>query len=147
VRRAFRPEFLNRLDTSWCSAARPRRDGPDCRYPADAGQRALAERGLTLLADAPALRPGRIGLDPAFGARPLKRAIQGLVEDPIAERLLDGIGEGVEPAVLQLSMIDGRLALNARSSRRPAARLQGAGTPPIGFALVGPRRRRSAALH
>ena len=34
--------------------------------------------------------PGRAGYDPAFGARPLRRVIQNLIEDPLAEGLLDG---------------------------------------------------------
>jgi ATP-dependent Clp protease ATP-binding subunit ClpB len=99
----------------------------------------LAERGLTLAADPAARRRlADLGWDPAFGARPLKRAIQGLVEDPIAERLLDRAdGEEGDTGVLELSVVDGKLALDGVivEDDRP----QGFKAPersPIGFALA-----------
>ena len=99
----------------------------------------LAERGLTLAADAAARRRlAELGWDPAFGARPLKRAIQALVEDPIAERLLDRAdGEEGDTGVLQLSVIDGRLALDgvAVEDDRPQG-FKAPDRPPIGFALA-----------
>src|SRR5206468_11904153 len=56
----------------------------------------LAERGITLeLSDAAKEALAEAGWDPAYGARPLKRAIQRLVENPLALRLLEGdFGEG-----------------------------------------------------
>jgi ATP-dependent Clp protease ATP-binding subunit ClpB len=51
----------------------------------------LADRGMTIeLTDAAKEAIGDAGWDPAYGARPLKRAIQRLVENPLALRLLDG---------------------------------------------------------
>jgi ATP-dependent Clp protease ATP-binding subunit ClpB len=151
VRRAFRPEFLNRLDDVLVFGRLSRDEMArivDIQL-ARVNER-LAERGLTLLADDGGRRRlAELGWDPAFGARPLKRAIQGLVEDPIAERLLDGIGEGGEPAVLQLSVIDGRLALdgNIVEDDRPQG-FKAPERPPIGFALVGAAPAGgSAALH
>jgi ATP-dependent Clp protease ATP-binding subunit ClpB len=99
----------------------------------------LAERHLTLVADQSARRRlGDMGWDPAFGARPLKRAIQGLVEDPIAERLLDAGDEAGEPVVLTLSVIAGRLALDGEivEDDRPQG-FKAPERPPIGFALAG----------
>jgi ATP-dependent Clp protease ATP-binding subunit ClpB len=53
--------------------------------------RRLADRGMTIeLTDAAKEAIGDAGWDPAYGARPLKRAIQRLVENPLALRLLDG---------------------------------------------------------
>jgi ATP-dependent Clp protease ATP-binding subunit ClpB len=151
VRRAFRPEFLNRLDDVLVFGRLGREEMArivDIQL-ARVNER-LAERGLTLLADQAARRRlAELGWDPAFGARPLKRAIQGLVEDPIAERLLDGVGEADEPAVLQLSVIDGRLALDGTivEDDRPQG-FKAPERPPIGFALVGAAPAGgSAALH
>ena len=101
----------------------------------------LAERDFALVADDAARRRlAELGWDPAFGARPLKRAIQSLVEDPIAEFLLDreGGGEG-ETGLLTLSVVDGRLALDGvvvEDDGRPQS-FKAPARPPIGFALVG----------
>ena len=51
----------------------------------------LAERGLAIeLTDAAKEAIGEAGWDPTYGARPLKRAIQRLLENPLALRLLEG---------------------------------------------------------
>jgi len=115
----------------------------------------LSERGLTLIADQAARRRlAELGWDPAFGARPLKRAIQGLVEDPIAERLLDGPtdhgGEEGEIRILNLTVVDGRLALDGEmvEDDRPQG-FKAPERPPIGFALApaGGNSPGSAAVH
>jgi ATP-dependent Clp protease ATP-binding subunit ClpB len=56
----------------------------------------LADRGISIeLTDAAKDALADAGWDPSFGARPLKRAIQRLVENPLALRLLEGeFGEG-----------------------------------------------------
>ena len=106
-------------------------------------------RGLTLAADTAARRRlAELGWDPAFGARPLKRAIQSLVEDPIAEHLLDR-PEDAKHAVLTLSLVDGRLALDGVvvEADRPQG-FKAPERPPIGFALIGAGDRPgSAAVH
>jgi ATP-dependent Clp protease ATP-binding subunit ClpB len=54
-------------------------------------QKLLADRKITLHLDAAAKDwLGKKGYDPAYGARPLKRAIQKYVQDPLAEMLLEG---------------------------------------------------------
>ena len=92
LRAHFRPEFLNRVDEVLIfRAARRRADRADRRHPARTGsQRRLAERNLTLEVTADARALVARGLRPAYGARPLKRAIQRLVEDPLAIKLLAG---------------------------------------------------------
>ncbi len=139
VRRAFRPEFLNRLDDVLIFGRLGRDEMAkivDIQL-ARVNER-LAERHIALVADAAARRRlAQFGWDPAFGARPLKRAIQGLVEDPIAERLLDSAeGEEGEPRTMILSVVDGRLALDGVTVEDD--RPQGFKAPeraPIGFAL------------
>ncbi|WP_029008984.1 ATP-dependent chaperone ClpB [Azospirillum halopraeferens] len=144
VRRAFRPEFLNRLDDVLIFRRLGREQMArivDIQL-ARVNER-LAERGLTLTADEAArARLAELGRDPAFGARPLKRAVQNLVEDPIAERLLDG--EVGERAVLELSVADGRLTLDGVpvEEDRPTG-FKAPERPPIGFALPA----RSAVVH
>ncbi|MGQ9371232.1 ATP-dependent Clp protease ATP-binding subunit [Azospirillum sp. ST 5-10] len=144
VRRAFRPEFLNRLDDVLIF----RRLGRDQMARivdiqlARVNER-LAEHGLTLVADDGArARLAELGWDPAFGARPLKRAVQNLVEDPIAERLLDGAV--AERVVLELSAADGRLTLDGVPVEEDRATgFKAPERPPLGFAIPA----RSAAVH
>jgi ATP-dependent Clp protease ATP-binding subunit ClpB len=141
VRKAFRPEFLNRLDDVlvFGRLGRGEMGGIVDIQLAQINQR-LAERGLILAADEPARRRlAELGWDPAFGARPLKRVLQGLVEDPIAERLLDeGEAEEMsEPRILSLTLVDGRIALDGVvvEEDRPTG-FKAPDRPPIGFALA-----------
>ncbi|MBV9154383.1 MAG: AAA family ATPase, partial [Alphaproteobacteria bacterium] len=140
VRRAFRPEFLNRLDDLLIFGRLGREEmARIVDIQLKRVNERLAERGLALAADEAARqRLAELGWDPAFGARPLKRTIQSLVEDPIAERLLDRVGEEGEGGVLALSVVDGRLALDGVvvEDERPQG-FKAPERPPIGFALVG----------
>ncbi|MCW2238392.1 ATP-dependent chaperone ClpB [Azospirillum canadense] len=147
VRRAFRPEFLNRLDDVLIFRRLGREQMAhivDIQL-ARVNER-LAERGLSLTADDAARRRlGDLGWDPAFGARPLKRAVQNLVEDPIAERVLDG--EVGERATLHLSVLDGRLSLDGLPVEEDRATgFKAPERPQLGFALSGTGGR-SAAVH
>jgi ATP-dependent Clp protease ATP-binding subunit ClpB len=92
LRSTFRPEFLNRVDE--IIVFHPLTDA-DLAAIVDlllAGlQRRLAERDLTIeLTPAARQLIAREGTDPAYGARPLKRTIQRLVENPLARALLRG---------------------------------------------------------
>ena len=152
VRRAFHPEFLNRLDDVLVFGRLGREEmARIVDIQLKRVNERLAERGLALAADEAARRRlAELGWDPAFGARPLKRTIQGLVEDPIAERLLDHAGEEGEHGVLTLSVVDGRLALDGVvvEDDRPQG-FKVPERPPIGFALAGTGGSSpgSAALH
>ena len=54
-------------------------------------QKLLKDRKITLdLTDAAKRWLGRVGYDPVYGARPLKRAVQRYLQDPLAEKLLGG---------------------------------------------------------
>jgi len=96
LRRQFRPEFLNRIDETVLFGNLSREDllrVVDIQ--AARLTRRVAERRLEI-EFTPALRQhlAEVGYDPQFGARPLKRAIQRLVMDPLARRVLEG---GFEP--------------------------------------------------
>jgi ATP-dependent Clp protease ATP-binding subunit ClpB len=88
----FRPEFINRIDES--VVFHPL-DKAELRGIASVQlallQRRLADRDLNLSIDDELLnKVMEIGFDPIYGARPLKRALQQLVENPLAEAILSG---------------------------------------------------------
>jgi ATP-dependent Clp protease ATP-binding subunit ClpB len=96
LRELFRPEFLNRIDD--IVMFQPL--GKDqIEHIIELQMRnvvkLLSERKITLKLKPPAKTLlFREGFDPAYGARPMKRAIQRLIQDPLALKLLDG---GVKP--------------------------------------------------
>src|SRR5215216_2670890 len=97
VRSHFRPEFLNRLDEiilfHRLGAAHM---GPIVDIQVARLQQLLDDRKIQLeLSDGARAWLGRVGYDPTYGARPLKRAVQKHLQDPLADRILSGeIGDG-----------------------------------------------------
>ncbi len=92
VRAHFRPEFLNRLDEI-ILFHRLGQDhmGPIVDIQVGRVGKLLADRKVTLdLTDAARAWLGRVGYDPVYGARPLKRAVQKYLQDPLAEKILRG---------------------------------------------------------
>ena len=88
----FRPEFINRIDES--VVFHPL-DKTELRGIASVQlallQRRLADHDLSLSIDDELLNQiMEVGFDPVYGARPLKRALQQLVENPLAETILSG---------------------------------------------------------
>src|SRR5207244_4857472 len=80
----------------------------------------LAERGIELqLTDAAKEALAEAGWDPTYGARPLKRAIQRLVENPLALRLLEG--EFADGDTVRVDAQDGELIFERAGAREPAA--------------------------
>ncbi len=92
MRQQFRPEFLNRVDeiVIFHSLAAEHLEGiADIQL--DRLRALLADRDITLeLTDEAKAMIVQDGYEPAYGARPLKRAIQRLVADPLALEILDG---------------------------------------------------------
>ncbi|MCI4567752.1 ATP-dependent chaperone ClpB [Lysobacter sp. CFH 32150] len=92
VQSHFRPEFINRLDEIVVF------------HPLDKAQireiariqtqylgKRLAERGIAIeIGESALMLLGNVGFDPVYGARPLKRAIQQQLENPLAHRILSG---------------------------------------------------------
>ncbi len=123
----FRPEFINRIDES--VVFHPL--GADhIRTIAKIQLRGLAERledrELTLeISDAVFEQLSRVGFDPVFGARPLKRAIQQLVENPLAQAILEGQfnpGDRVYAALDGSSLKFASEALLDRAPEAPATK-------------------------
>ena len=129
LRDRFRPEFLNRVDEVVTFEPLTREQLADIveLQLARLRQR-LAERRIELeVTDAAKELLAEEGWDPAYGARPLKRAIQRLVENPLALELLEGrFGEGdtvrVDAADGDLVFESVGVAETVRSEPVPAAR-------------------------
>ena len=92
MKKGFRPEFLNRIDATVVFHALSEEH---IRQIVDLMLNqviaSLQEKSITLkVTDAARDLLGKKGYDPVFGARPLRRTIQNLVEDPLSEALLRG---------------------------------------------------------
>jgi ATP-dependent Clp protease ATP-binding subunit ClpB len=124
VHRFFRPEFLNRLDEIILF----HRLGQDHMGPivdiqiARVGQ-LLKDRKIVLdLTDAARRWLGRVGYDPVYGARPLKRTLQRRLLDPLALAVLQGtFGEG---DTVRADAKDGVLVLNRETDPATVAASQ-----------------------
>ncbi len=92
VKASFRPEFLNRIDEIILFHRLRRQDmGEIVRIQLQRLEKLLADRKIVLDLDETAIEwlAGR-GYDPAYGARPLKRVMQKELQDPLAEKILQG---------------------------------------------------------
>ena len=92
VNKAFRPEFLNRLDEILLfQRLAANQMGQIVHVQLQRLQSLLAERHIVLdVSDAAVTVLGQMGYDPQFGARPLKRIIQRALQNPLAEQILAG---------------------------------------------------------
>ncbi|MGC1443220.1 MAG: AAA family ATPase, partial [Burkholderiaceae bacterium] len=92
VKQHFRPEFINRLDEMVVFHALGRDQiARIARIQLQGLEQRLAERDMGLtVTDAAVAEIATVGFDPLFGARPLKRAIQHHIENPIAREVLEG---------------------------------------------------------
>jgi ATP-dependent Clp protease ATP-binding subunit ClpB len=120
LRDRFRPEFVNRIDEIVRFEPLTREQiGSIVELQLARLRERLAERGLGLeLTREAAEHLAEAGWDPAYGARPLKRAIQRLVENPLALRLLEGdFGEG---DTIRVDVRDGALDFERAGAAEPA---------------------------
>ena len=92
VQAHFRPEFINRLDDIVVFHPLDKQQIKQiARIQMRGLEKRLAERGLKLaVSDAAFDLLGNVGFDPVYGARPLKRAIQSQLENPLAQQILSG---------------------------------------------------------
>jgi ATP-dependent Clp protease ATP-binding subunit ClpB len=121
MRDRFRPEFLNRIDEIVVFKALTRDQiGEIVELQLARLRDRLAERRIELeLTYAAKEALAEAGWDPAYGARPLKRAIQRLVENPLALRLLEGDFADGDRVVVDAT--DGELAFAKAQAAAPAA--------------------------
>ena len=92
VQSHFRPEFINRLDDIVVFHPLQKAQIREIAKIQMRGlEKRLAERGLRIeVSEAAFDLLGNVGFDPVYGARPLKRAIQQQLENPLASRILSG---------------------------------------------------------
>ena len=113
LKKTFRPEFLNRVD-----------DIIVFRQLTEENIRQIAGRMVASLdrrvndleitlkvTDEAIAELARVGFDPVYGARPLRRAIQSRIEDPLAEKLLEGVFHAGD--TVTVSTKDGELVFEA----------------------------------
>jgi ATP-dependent Clp protease ATP-binding subunit ClpB len=112
VRGHFRPEFLNRLDEIILFHRLAQSHmGAIVDLQVARVQKLLADRKVTLsLTEGARAWLGRVGYDPVYGARPLKRAVQRYVQDPLADMILSG--QVTDGATVSVDEGDGGLILS-----------------------------------
>ena len=112
VRGHFRPEFLNRLDEIILfHRLGVEHMAPIVEIQVGRVAKLLKDRKIVLdLTDAAKRWLGRVGYDPVYGARPLKRAVQRYLQDPLAEQLL--AGEIPDGSTVKIDEGDGALKFN-----------------------------------
>ncbi|OYY71602.1 ATP-dependent Clp protease ATP-binding subunit [Sphingomonas sp. 28-63-12] len=112
VRAHFRPEFLNRLDEIVLFHRLGQSEmAPIVDIQVERVRKLLAERKVTIaLTDAARTWLGRVGYDPVYGARPLKRAVQRYLQDPLADLILSGAVK--DGATIHADEGDGALAIS-----------------------------------
>jgi ATP-dependent Clp protease ATP-binding subunit ClpB len=121
LRDRFRPEFLNRIDEIVEFKPLSRDQIAEIvELQLERLHDRLADRGIVLeLTDAAKEVLAEAGWDPAYGARPLKRAIQRLVENPLALRLLEG--EFADGDTIRVDAEDGELVFEKAAAGTPVA--------------------------
>src|SRR5216117_2961361 len=125
VKTQFRPEFVNRIDEIVVFHAL---DEKHIRNIAKIQLRYLEERLAKLemgleVADSALAQLAKAGFDPVYGARPLKRAIQQGIENPLAKQILEGRFAAKD--VIRVEYRGGAMQFentSARSSQKAAAR-------------------------
>ena len=122
MKKLFRPEFLNRLDEIivFKSLTREQIGQIVELMVADLRDRLVAMDMTINLTPAAREHVADEGTDTSMGARPLRRAIQRLLEDPIAEQILEG--EWHAGSVIDVDLVDGELVFTPGEGEIPAPR-------------------------
>jgi ATP-dependent Clp protease ATP-binding subunit ClpB len=120
VSQQFRPEFINRVDDIVVFHPLAREQLHQiARIQIGYLRSRLASRDMDLVLSEPALdKLAQVGFDPVYGARPLKRAIQSQLENPLAQEILSGkFGPG---DVIQADVEDGVIVFKKQGGKRRA---------------------------
>ena len=119
LRGHFKPEFLNRID----EVILFRRLSLDhikhiIKIQLDGLKKMLADRKITLTLEASAEELlAKAGYDPVYGARPLKRAIQSLVQNPLAMKLLGGAIKPGDAVVVKGDLATGQMVFEGEAGK------------------------------
>lgn len=114
LRKHFRPEFLNRIDDTILFHPLSRAElGEIVGLQIQRIQALLTDQKIALeLSPAAQKYVADVGYDPTYGARPLKRAIQRELQNPIATKLLENAF--VEGDTISIDLVDGKLKFNKK---------------------------------
>jgi len=114
VQAHFRPEFINRLDEIVVFHPLDKSQIREiARLQTNYLAKRLQERQIDLeISDGALMLLGNVGFDPVYGARPLKRAIQTQLENPLAQKIL--AGEFVGGDTIKVDAEHGKLAFHKR---------------------------------
>ena len=122
LKRQFRPEFLNRLDEMIIFDSLTRDDlHRIVELMVDAVQARLTEQALALnVSEAAKDWLVKEGYDPVFGARPLRRAVQRHIENPLSNRILNGDFKHGDTVYVDVDDEGKALAFTVTASPEPA---------------------------
>lgn len=122
LKRTFRPEFINRLDSVIVFRSLSKDDiGKIVNLEINKVAERLTEHQINLTASVEALDSLAVqGYDPEMGARPLRRTIQNLVEDPLSDGLLAGNFKDGDTIMIELDE-DGKIILKRVVNTQPIA--------------------------
>ena len=122
LKKMFRPEFLNRIDEVIVFKSLTEEQLVEIvrLMVSDLRERLIALNMTINLTEEACKFVAKEGTDAAFGARPLRRAIQRLLEDPISEQILEG--RWTSGSVIDVDVQDGELVFAAGSGSIPAPR-------------------------
>ena len=140
IEKVFRPEFLNRVDDVIVFRHLTNNDLKEV-IDMELGKvrQRLTERGLALvLSDDAKKFLIKKGSNLDFGARPLRRAIENYVEDPLSEELLRGEFQGMDTITVEVKEVNGKKQLTfVGSAGEPVAEPSEPAEPPVGAAAGG----------
>ncbi|HUH53148.1 MAG TPA: ATP-dependent Clp protease ATP-binding subunit [Microbacteriaceae bacterium] len=116
LKKHFKPEFLNRVDDT---IVFPQLSREELLQIVNLFVKALADRLLDRqmsieVSDAARERLAEVGYDPSLGARPLRRAVQQLVEDPLSEKILNA--ELHDGDLVRVDFADGEFQFEVESN-------------------------------
>lgn len=122
VKKLFRPEFLNRIDEIIVFKSLTEEEIVKIvdLMIADLRERLIEQNMSINLAPEASRFVAKEGTDLSFGARPLRRAIQRLIEDPLSEQLLEG--RWSSGSVIDVDVEDDKLVFNVGTGSIPAPR-------------------------
>jgi ATP-dependent Clp protease ATP-binding subunit ClpC len=117
LKRVFRPEFLNRIDESIVFHSLTAENIREIvSLMLGSVRKQVANQGMELLVTEPVIEHlAKEGFDPQYGARPLRRAVQRYIEDPLAEEVLLGRFSAGDTIVAELEA-DGAIFFRKRTA-------------------------------
>lgn len=136
LKRVFRPEFLNRIDESIVFHSLTAENIREIvSLMLNSVRKQVAQQGMELLVtDAVIEHLAKEGFDPQYGARPLRRAVQRHIEDPLAEEVLLGRFGATDTIVAELdednAVIFKKLELPQEIEALPSTSIAGELPPP-----------------